>query len=206
MTTGRIVLLNGAPRSGKSSIVLALQQLASTPWMNLGVDVVVKHVTPGMMRPGIGLRPGRERPDLEDFVSRSYQALYKSIAAHAELGFDVIADLGHHNSYAALDNKWYQYLRELDGLNVMLVGVRCALVEIMRRRALSEGDYLTASDQADVPLPVLRWQEDVHKPGIYDLELDTSILSADQCATKILQMITAGDRFVASDKLIASLE
>ncbi|MGH0002085.1 chloramphenicol phosphotransferase CPT family protein [Pseudovibrio ascidiaceicola] len=204
MTTGRIVVLNGAPRSGKSSIVAALQQLASTPWMNLGVDVVVKHVTPERMRPGIGLRPGGERPDLEDFVSRSYQALYKSIAAHAQLGFDVIADLGHHNSYANIDGNWAQYLKELQGLEVLLVGIFCPLEEIMRRRAGSDGEYLTADAQGDIPLPVLRWQEEVHKPGTYDLELDTSMLSAEECAERILNVIASGEKFNARDKLIAT--
>ncbi|KZK84245.1 Chloramphenicol 3-O phosphotransferase [Pseudovibrio sp. Ad13] len=204
MTQGRIVLLNGAPRSGKSSIVSALQKQADEPWMNLGVDVVVKHMTPEHMKPGIGLRPGGERPDLEDFISRSYHALYKSIAAHVELGFDVIADLGHHNNYAALDGNWRHYLKELEGLDVMVVGVFCPLAEIMQRRAGSDGNYLTANEEGEIPLPVLRWQEEVHKPGIYDLELDTSMLSAEECAERILNVIASGAKFNARDKLIAS--
>ena len=204
MAKGCIVLLNGAPRSGKSSIVSALQQLVSAPWMNLGVDVVVQYVMPEQMKPGIGLRPGGERPDLEDFISRSYHALYKSIAAHAELGFDVIADLGHHNSYAALDGNWRHYLKELEGLDVMIVGVFCPLAEIMQRRAGSDGNYLTANEEGEIPLPVLRWQEEVHKPGIYDLELDTSMLSAEECVERILNVIASGAKFNARDKLIAS--
>ena len=38
MTSGQIVILNGAPRSGKSSIVRAIQSSADVPWMNLGGD------------------------------------------------------------------------------------------------------------------------------------------------------------------------
>ena len=41
MPAGRLVILNGAPRAGKSSIARALQQLAAVPWINLGVDVVM---------------------------------------------------------------------------------------------------------------------------------------------------------------------
>ncbi|SFU10188.1 chloramphenicol 3-O phosphotransferase [Pseudovibrio denitrificans] len=174
--------------------------------MNLGVDVVVKHMTPERMRPGIGLRPGGERPDLENFVFRSYSALYKSIAAHAALGMNVVADLGHHNSYATPDGRWGHYLQELEGLNVLIVGVFCPLDEIMRRRAVSEGDYLTATAQGDVPLPVQRWQDEVHKPGIYDLELDTSTLSPEQCAAEIQRAIASGGRFEAKNKLIALLD
>ena len=57
-TRGQIVILNGAPRSGKSSIVAAIQETFDGVWMNLGVDVFVRHVTPERYRPGIGLRPG----------------------------------------------------------------------------------------------------------------------------------------------------
>ena len=36
---GQIVILNGAPRSGKSSIVQAIQENLDGVWINLGVDV-----------------------------------------------------------------------------------------------------------------------------------------------------------------------
>ena len=61
-TPGQIVILNGAPRSGKSSIVAVIQETFDGPWMNLGVDTYVRQVTPNQYRPGIGLRPGGERP------------------------------------------------------------------------------------------------------------------------------------------------
>jgi chloramphenicol 3-O phosphotransferase len=68
---GQVIILNGAPRSGKSSIAAAIQETFDGPWMNLGVDVLVRQVTPPRYRPGIGLRPGGERPDLESFVQLS---------------------------------------------------------------------------------------------------------------------------------------
>ena len=36
-----------------------------------------------------------------------------------------------------------------------------------------------------VPDPVRRWQDAVHDPGIYDLDVDTSALTPEQCATAI---------------------
>src|SRR5262245_52259246 len=100
MQPGWIVILNGAPRAGKSSIVAAIQDSFDGPWMNLGVDAHVNHVTPRRYRPGIGLRPGGERPDLEPLVPIFYAALYGSIAAHSRLGLNVVADVGHHDAYA----------------------------------------------------------------------------------------------------------
>ena len=97
---GQIVILNGRLRSGKSSIVRAIQDTFDGPWMNLGVDVYVREITPERFRPGIGLRPGGERPDLETLIPTFYLALYDSMAAHSRLGLNVVADLGHHDAYA----------------------------------------------------------------------------------------------------------
>src|SRR5689334_3300849 len=96
---GRIVILNGTPRSGKSSIARALQARPGGAWMNIGVDTIMA-ATPERFLPGIGLRPGGERPDLEAFVRQSYAALFRSIAAHAATGLDVVSDLGLHDAYS----------------------------------------------------------------------------------------------------------
>jgi chloramphenicol 3-O-phosphotransferase len=50
---GQIVILNGVPRSGKSSIVTAIQEIFDGVWMNLGVDTFVRHVTPKRYGPGM---------------------------------------------------------------------------------------------------------------------------------------------------------
>ena len=59
---GQIVILNGAPRSGKSSIVTAMQDTFQGLWMNLGVNVFVIQVMPKRYRPGVGLRPETMSP------------------------------------------------------------------------------------------------------------------------------------------------
>jgi chloramphenicol 3-O phosphotransferase len=76
---GQVVILNGPPRSGKSTIAAAIQATFDGPWLNIGVDLIMR-ATPERYLPGIGLRPGGERPDLEPFVVASYAALYDSIA------------------------------------------------------------------------------------------------------------------------------
>src|SRR5438067_7807939 len=80
---GQIIILNGAPRSGKSSIVTAIQETFEGLWMNLGVDVFVTQVTPKRYRPGMGLRPGEEGHKLAPRVAARYAAMYESIAAHS---------------------------------------------------------------------------------------------------------------------------
>jgi chloramphenicol 3-O phosphotransferase len=186
---GRIVVLNGAPRSGKSSIVAAIQEGFDGPWMNLGVDVHARHVTPPRLHPGIGLRPGGERPELEAWVPALYAALYESIAAHSRLGLNVVADLGHHDAHSAPLGILRDCARRLAGLPALLVGVRCPVEEIMRRRRAGqpgrEGEYAVAAADEPVPDAVLRWQREVHLPGFYDLELDTSMLRPEDCIAAI---------------------
>lgn len=186
---GWIVVLNGAPRSGKSSIVAAIQEWDDGPWMNLGVDVHVRHVTPPRCRPGIGLRPGGERPEIEAWVQVFYAALVESVAAHSRLGLNVVVDVGFHDAYAVPRSVLRDCARRLLGLPALLVGIRCPVEEIMRRRRAGqpgrEGEYVAGPAEEPVPEAVLRWQREVHRPGIYDLEVDTSVLSPLDCAAAI---------------------
>jgi chloramphenicol 3-O phosphotransferase len=195
---GQVVILNGAPRSGKSSIVAAVQDRFDGPWLNLGVGVWVRGATPPRYRPGIGLRPGGERPDLEPFVVSAFAALYDSIAAHARLGLNVVADVGHHDAYSTPLGILRASAERLDGFPVLFVGVRCPIEVIMARRTESKarGDehYVTGSPDDPFPAPVRRWQEEVHRPGIYDIEVDTSVLTPDDCAAVIQRRLRSGPR------------
>lgn len=195
-TNGRIVILNGAPRSGKSSIARVIQSGPDGPWMNLGVDVYVRGITPPQYRPGLGLRPGGERPDLEALAPTFYLALYDSIAAHSRLGLNVVADVGHHDAYQRPLHVLPRCARRLLGLPVLFVGVRCSIEKIMERRNQGEpgreNDYVRGSIDEAVPGPVAAWQREVHSPGLYDLEVDTSLLSPEACAAAILARLDVG--------------
>ena len=185
---GQIIILNGAPRSGKSSIAAVIQETFEGFWMNLGVDGFMR-MTPARYLPGMGLRPGGERQDLEPLVPVLYQALYASIAAHSRLGLNVVTDVGHHDAYAAPRRILPDCARRLEGLPVLFVGVRCRLDVILERRR--QTGYLAAGD-AGVPVPIRAWQREVHRPGLYDLEVDTSRLSPEACAEAIRQHLTDG--------------
>ena len=199
--TGQIVILNGTPRSGKSSIVAVIQETFDGPWMNLGVDTFKERVMPQRYNPGIGLRPGGEGPDLEPLIVRFYAAMYESIAAHSRLGLNVVVDVGHHDAYSVPRGILPDAARRLEGLPALLVGVRCPIDVIMdRRRATGGGD----GSSAEMPEPgVVRWQREVHRPGIYDLEVDTSLLSPTECAAAIRQRLDEGPPPTALRQLAA---
>jgi chloramphenicol 3-O phosphotransferase len=71
----------------------------------------------------------------------------------------------------------------------------------MARRHAAWGAGL--ADDGSVPVPVRLWQEAVHVPGIYDLEVDTSALSPADCADLIRQRLSAGARSSACRRLAA---
>ena len=159
--------------------------------MNLGVDVFVREVTPERYRPGMGLRPGDDLPELRPLLPSLYAALYGSIAAHSREGLNVVVDVGHYDRdilavCAAI----------VRGLPVFFVAVRCPIEEIMRRRNAGqpgrEGGYATGTPDDPVPLPVRRWEDGVRGVGPYDLEVDTSVLDPAACAALIRQRLQDG--------------
>jgi chloramphenicol 3-O phosphotransferase len=191
-TPGQIVILNGAPRSGKSSIAAVMQDTFAGVWMNLGVDRF-KPMTPERYQPGIGLRPGGERPDLEPLIVLLYRAMYQAIAGHSRLGLNVVVDVGHHDAHSVPRGILPQCARQLRGLPVLFVGVHCPLEVIMeRRRATWHSGEHDGYDEDAIPPAVRLWQQAVHVPGIYDMEVDTSVLSPEECAARIQQRLRDG--------------
>ena len=166
-----------------------MQESFAEPWINLGVDSTMASTPPAFL-PGIGLRPGGERPDLEPFVVTAYAALYESIAAHARVGLNVVVDIGHHDSYSRPLGILRASAERLRGLPAWLVGVRCPLETILARR-LETGRFSAPTVDA-TPEPILRWQDAVHRPGIYDLEVDTAVLDPSAAAAVVCRHLKTG--------------
>jgi chloramphenicol 3-O phosphotransferase len=100
------------------------------------------------------------------------------VAAHSRHGLNVVVDVDHHDAYSKPLNVLPDAARRLAGLPALPVGVRCPLEVIMRRDAGKPGTrYATSGPGGEVPEPVLRWQREVHLPGVYDLEIDSSVVS-----------------------------
>ncbi|BCH63444.1 chloramphenicol phosphotransferase [Agrobacterium vitis] len=190
-TAGQILILNGAPRSGKSSIAKVVLDSFPGLWVNLGVDAKMATISE-RHRPGIGLRPGGD-PEKEETVQQLYAALHETIAAHSRLGINVVVDVGYHQAYSRPLHILDDCARRLAGLPVLFIGVHCALATIMARRAASPSNgaitYLQGSTNDPVPEPVQRWQMAVHEHGPYDLDVDTTDKTPEDCAREILTVL-----------------
>jgi chloramphenicol 3-O phosphotransferase len=149
-------------------------------WVNLGVDVM-QAATPPNLQPGMGLRPGGERPDLEPFVVASFAAMYRAARSFTESGIGVVVDVGHHDAYSQPLGILRHSAEQLAGLPVLFVGVRCPADVLVARRRATWGDEPTL----EAFERVRRWEGAVHRPGIYDIEVDTSVMSPEQCADEI---------------------
>lgn len=171
-------------------------------WVNLGVDVA-RAATPERYQPGIGLRPGGERPDLEPVVARMVRALYASVAAHARLGLDVVVDIGHHERYSRPLGTLRIAVEELSGLPVLFVGVRCPVAEVRRRRRDTWGDEGAQAGPRGCDAATL-WEEAVHEVGRYDVEVDTSVLDPLACARAIAARSEAGGPSVLVEEGVSS--
>ncbi|MGP0031077.1 MAG: phosphotransferase-like protein, partial [Acidimicrobiales bacterium] len=120
---GIIVVLNGTPRSGKSTVARAIQDSSDGLWLNLGVDAFAGPITPEVIRPGIGVRPGGERPDLEEHLPVLFDALYGSVVACSRLGLNVVVDVGHHDDYSRPLGILQRVARRLGGSEAYFIGV-----------------------------------------------------------------------------------
>jgi chloramphenicol 3-O phosphotransferase len=88
---------------------------------------------------------------------------------------------------------WVESLVELfDGLDVIFVGVHCPLGELERRE----------QQRKDRRAGMARLQyEQVHAQSLYDVEVDTSALGPDECASKIIKCWKAQQRPSALEQL-----
>jgi chloramphenicol 3-O phosphotransferase len=173
MSTGKIIILNGTSSSGKTSIVKVLQTALDEPYLDAGLDrflwMLPKHYL--------------ERPLWDDVLGMASQAgtighqlvagMHRSILALSRSGMNVIAD------HVLVEPSWLDECIQLfGGSPAYLVGVRCPL-EVLEEREASRKDRTLGQAREQFGL--------VHKHGLYDVEVDTSLSKPEECAQQIMQ-------------------
>lgn len=183
-----MVLLNGTSSAGKGTIAKAIQaQAGDEAWLHQGLDRFLEGVpaplkmpvdpmdgrpdSPGWtvpLRDGAMVGPARVGP----VALRLLDGMYRAAAAMAGAGNRVVLDDVIYDRRVLL-----LAAQALSVTPTLFVGVRCP-VETAVRRELERGDRALGGAAAFHPL--------VHDPGIYDLEVDTSVQGPDECARLIL--------------------
>jgi chloramphenicol 3-O phosphotransferase len=176
---GRIILLNGASSSGKTSIGNALLGLLPDPWFFIPMDAI------GAMRSTVHTRQ-LDDAGIADMLRRTRLGYHRAVAALASAGNNVIMDY-------PLSEQWRldDLLTVLHGYDVTLVEVRCAPDELDRRER----------DRGDRPLGLARSQSLLYGHGEFDIAVDTTDTAPADCATTIAQALDAVARPTAFDRL-----
>ena len=158
MEHGKVILISGASSSGKSTLAKGLQQALAEPFLHMQLDSYIE------MLP---------RTDDWEMFQRMVRGLNRSIAVMAEEGNNLIAD------HVLIDNAWLQQLLALlRARYVLFVGLHCPLAELERREQARDARRQGFARQQF---------ENIHKGKQYDLELDTSISSPEECVARVLE-------------------
>ena len=171
------IVLNGGSSSGKSSIARALQALLPEAWLTFSVDGFVQAMPPAMLESEAGLvfLPDG-RISVGPGIRRLRDAWDLGVAAVARAGVGVIIDDVFLNG-AAAQQRWRATLHELQ---VLWVGVTCDS-RVASMREAQRGDR--------VPGMAAMQAELVHEGATYDVVVDTTDLSPQQCARLIADSV-----------------
>ncbi len=188
MTEGRIILLNGASSSGKSTIAKELQSLLKDPHMHLGIDTVF-----GMIPPKCKCRyPSRlqaftwvpmhkNAPEVGITVSplghKIIRGFHRACATFCESGLNLIID------HVLLDRTWSNACYELfSPFEFHFIGVLCS-IEMLEKRERERGDR---------QIGLARFTAlHVHEGNTYDMTVDTELWSPGECAKIIIRHISS---------------
>ncbi|MGH3332693.1 MAG: chloramphenicol phosphotransferase CPT family protein [Nocardioidaceae bacterium] len=177
--SGRVIFLNGASSSGKSTIAHELQGGMDGPWFHMAVDSFHR------------IRSRKDWTD-EQFLpifQRTVRGFHRAVAGLAAAGNDVVVD-------HILGERWRltDCLDVLADHHVVFVGVHCPLPELEKRER-ERRDRQVGRAALQFPL--------VHAHGLYDVEVDTSRLTAAECAWRIKEHVDEGRPSSAFENLRA---
>jgi chloramphenicol 3-O phosphotransferase len=175
----RVVVLNGAPSSGKTTIATAFRDqraLVGDFWLLTGIDDYLAKL-PGEWKAAggqggpfaaDGVRfetvAGRVQVSVGSVGRRLFRAYQATVAAAARAGLNVMVD------EVVIDRtSWQDWSAALTGLDVVWVGIRCsAPVAEERNRRRADDRYTGLAATLTVT---------VHRDARYDFEIDTTALT-----------------------------
>lgn len=151
---GKIILLNGASSSGKSTLARGLQQEIDEPFWHFSID----HLFAARMLPKTRIDAG-EFP-WADLRRPFFDGFHRCLPALAEAGNNLIVE------HIIEEESWMpRLLGLLSTLDVFFVGVHCPLPELERRER-ARGDRRIGEAKTDY--------EVTHTFAVYDFEVDAT--------------------------------
>ena len=164
---GKIILINGASSSGKSTLARQLQQTLPIPFWHFSFD----HLRDSDALPMARVRSGEF--DWSAMRPAVFDGFHRCLPVLAEAGNNLIVD------HIIENEMWMSDLvKLLTGLDVFFVGVHCPLPELERREQ-ERGNRRVGEARTDYQV--------VHGFAEYDLEID----SMQPCQTNVNTLVDA---------------
>ena len=206
MPSGQIIYLNGTSSAGKSRLAAALQAVLPAPYLHVSRDTFmgmfpaayvavlpIGQPVPPQARAGLVLlhefRDGRLR--LEAHHGPAWERLEagyrEAIRALAAGGNNLIVD-----DVLTTRDALHATVAALAGIPVAFVRVHCPL-PVLAQRERARGDRLPG---------LAAWQhERMDTEMVYDLALDTSLATPEECARRIVSLLADPPVSSALDRL-----
>jgi chloramphenicol 3-O phosphotransferase len=195
MTKGKIIFLNGTSSAGKTTLALALQDGFEEAYQHIALDQFRDGLPAkyrGLNAPadtkgqrGLNVVPVHcENGDALTEVRfgedgrRMLRGMRRSIAVMAEEGNNVIID-----DIILAPDFLEDYLHVMEAYPLYFVGVRCPLSVIAEREALRPGRFPGTAESHFASC---------HAHEHYDVEVDTSVLTPEECARRVVKRVQAG--------------
>lgn len=190
--TGTIVILNGPSASGKSSIQKQFQKINDELYLTIGIDGFFDQVLPDVDENGTSIKnnkiirwvdfeiDGTEHQVIAlhvgDLGHQVIQGMHRAIASYADQGNNVIVD------YILYDQLWLpDLIKVFCKYKVYLIAVNAPLKVIEQRE----------SKRGTSPIGHARSHfNSVHHNMVYDLQVETSVKTAEEIAYDIQTFIT----------------
>lgn len=188
---GRIVVLNGTSSAGKTTLANALRQALPGDYEVVGLDQTLRTLpselfvitadldhapVDGFLIP---LRDGVQLalPGLGPAALVELERMYASFAARADAGANLIVDdvLWHPHALAMA-------IAHFASRDAWFVGVYCP-TEVAVEREKQRLDRAAGG--------AVLFAEAVHRPGVYDMTVDTSNLAPDEAAEQVIAAMAA---------------
>ena len=171
MSPVKIIILNGTSSSGKTCIIRALQNSLEGPYLEAGIDKFIWSLPKRYLDRPLRYQVLGNADKAGTLGHDMVRGMHRAIAALSQAGCNCIAD------HVLVEPAWAKDCAELfANLPAYMIGVKCPLEVLEQREASRKNRTL---GQAKLQFPV------IHKYTVYDLEVDTSLLSPEGCARYI---------------------
>lgn len=175
---GTAIFLNGASSSGKTTIARQIQRTLKFPYLYLSADSFINQL------------PESYRTNIEYLIVALPQLMigfHASSVSIIRAGNNAIIDT------VLQEPSWVlPCVRTFAGIKVIFVGVHCSL-DVLEAREKERGDR---------QIGIARYQHNrVHTHDTYDIQVDTSAMSIDECVSVICGYVNSGKQPSAFKKL-----